>query len=359
MQKSTNGLDCVELRAELQALHEKLKSLEARQASVKPLPGVNASGFARGVVVGLLLLVSSAVFIGSLLNAQSSGRAFFIDEQGNITVATNLSAGGNIKARTLEGDGTALNLESNKSINEKLDKAGGTISGKLTIAGKSDNAGPALNVAGDIGGDNVWTKLHDVQLSSAADYTVQGLNGNAYRWFRIELQGTLTARASSWPHGELRKAIGIRPNGSNGQNDYGTQPDLINQWTTNTQWITFQNETNFLPLCIVYSRLGRLNQSGLSEGQLSCTGEMNTPTEMFRVMRSESSFVTAIPEEDHNLPPWHHRNRNPWEQENRNYLSSASAANFWRDEKTNITSLTLFFGGAEGFRGRFILYGKK
>jgi len=335
MEQSDDGLNCSELKAELQALHQKLKSLEARQASFKPLPVARAGGFARGMVLGLVLLVSAALLIGSLLNAQSGTRAFFIDEQGNVAVATNLDAGGKIKARTFEGDGSALNLEGNKSINvlqvQKLDKTGGAISGKLAIAGKSSGAGPALNVDGDITADNVWTKLHDVQLSSAADYTVQGINGDAYRRFRVELEGTLTTE-NRYGSRDWSKAIGLRPNGSTA--NYGTHQDLqVAPWTMG------QNETDFLPLCISHWQL---------DGQLSCTGEMNAHTGMFRVMKSESTFVTL-----RECGP------NFWQSPHRSCMSSQDAANVWLDQTTNITSLTLYFGRASGFTGRFVLYGKK
>jgi hypothetical protein len=341
MEHPNNDLNGSELRAELQALQQKLNNLEAMQANLKPRPVVSASGFARGMVVGLLLLVSSAVLIGSLLNAQSNGRAFFIDEQGNVAIATNLNAGGKIKATTFEGDGSALNLEGNKSVTDKLDKTGGTISGKLTIAGKSNNAGPALNVSGDITGDNVWTRIHDVQLSSAEDYTVQGLDGDAYRWFRIELQGTLKAE-DRYGRRAWQQVIGIRPNGANSREDYGTGIDLENQ-----HWMMNINEmTNFLPLCVAFRQL---------DGQVSCTGEMNTHTGMFRIMRSESSFIVTPNERDHHSGFPH---QHPWEL-NRTIMRTTSAENFWRDQTKNVNSLTLYFGGAGGFTGRFVLYGKK
>jgi len=338
MNETSERLDNNEIRAELGVLRKKIKDMEAGQTGRKPAAhAARGRGFSRGVALGLLLLLISALLIGSVLGAQRDHRAFFIDEQGNVAIATNLDAGGRIRASTLEGDGSALNLEGNKSIRalqaDKLDKTGGTILGKLNI-GRSNAAGPPLNVEGEIAADNVWTRLHEAQLSSAADYTVKGLNGDAYRQFRIELEGTVTTEN----YGYWTKAIGIRPNGNADATNYGTHQELAA-----APWTFGQNATDFLPLCVSH---------WLADGQVSCAGEMNTHTGMSRIMRSESLFITLADCSHH---PWSHL----IPQQQQHCILSQDAANAWFDQSTNITSLTLYFGKATGFTGRFVLYGRK
>jgi hypothetical protein len=197
--------------------------------------------------------------------------------------------------------------------------------------GGNDKPRAALDVRGDVvannvQANNVWVKLHEANLSTGSDYTITGLNGNAYRRFRIEVEGGLDVAGAD-------RTIGLRPNGAT--TNYG--PGMIHyvwhvpgsSYGNNAQW--FGGANNLLPLC---------STNWAQNGQVQCTAEMNTHTDMYRMIVSDGVFNTA------------------------NTCGSSScmavyhSANSWRDVYTNITSLTLSFNGASRFWGRVVLYGK-
>jgi len=105
-------------------------------------------GFSRGLALALILLAAFIVLAGSVLYGQGSGDALFIDEKGNVGVGTNepnaaldvngkvraheleikgdINSSGTLKVKKLEGDGTALTIESD-SIKLFLVPRGGII----------------------------------------------------------------------------------------------------------------------------------------------------------------------------------------------------------------------------------------
>jgi len=193
--------------------------------------------------------------------------------------------------------------------------------------GANDKPRAALDVRGDMIADNVWVKLRDVQLSSSADYTIQGIDGNAYRRFRIEVEGKIKVAGRD-------KVIGLRPN--NSTVNYG--PESIH-WQGHAPNVSYAHgvawfgaTNSLLPLCATHWD---------QDGQIVCTGEMNAQTGMFRMINSNSVFNTSGPCGSSSC------------------IVSDNAVNSWRDESANITSLTLYFNGASAFTGRLVLYGKK
>ena len=65
-----------------------------------------------------------------------------------------------------------------------LDVNGGIVANGLDVRG-------GITATSQITADNVWVKIHEAQLNSAADYLIRGIDGNAYRRFRIEVEGTI------------------------------------------------------------------------------------------------------------------------------------------------------------------------
>jgi hypothetical protein len=392
MKRSSDELDYNELKAELQALRKKVDDLDDRQTGLK-----SVTGFARrwrlskGMVFRLLLPVGLlALVIGAV--AAGSDNALFISPQGYVGInhtkpEAPLDVNGNALVRgdlkvggKLVPTGGVLNVDG-KLVTNGDAAVGGAIeagnsdlyftnpnhehSGKgntpgyaaienskgynsLMILGRmsddrfryiglwdkvgigmgmNDKPRAALDVRGDMIADNVWVKLHDGQLRSSADYTIQGINGDAYRRFRIEVEGKINVAGSD-------KVIGLRPNGSTvnyGPESIHWQGHAPNSgYAHSVAWFGATN--SLLPLCATHWG---------QDGQIVCTGEMNTHTGMFRMINSNSVFNTS------------------GRCGSSSCIISDNAVNSWRDETANITSLTLYFNGASGFSGRLVLYGKK
>ena len=133
--------------------------------------------------------------------------------------------------------------------------------------------------------------------------------------------------------------ISLRPNGSTTNYGPGSihwqghEPNVT--WAHGVAWVG-KSQPNFLPLCATH--WGR-------DGNLMCTGEMNTQTGMFRMIDSNSVFITSSTCGNNPAYP--------------SCMIADNLENSWRDQTSNITWLILHFDGAPGFRGRFTLYGKK
>ena len=87
--------------------------------------------------------------------------SLFIDKDGKVIVGGNLEVTEKVTAKSFEGNGSELAIESNKSITEidsrmntmnntKLDKAGGVVTGNVSIGTKDNKAD--LEVTGEIRG---------------------------------------------------------------------------------------------------------------------------------------------------------------------------------------------------------------
>lgn len=232
-----------------------------------------------------------------------------IDVPGNASVAGTLTAQGNVTAA------------SNVSVTGNVG-----VSGNLGVG----VAGPAerVEVAGQVVADNLPRRIYQSNVTSAADYTISNLDGNAYRRYRFEIEGRIIPNGSN-------RAIGVRPNGASDAASYG--PGVMHwyahnpgvEWT-NTTNITAPNSSLMLPVCISHWGV---------DGYLMCSGEMNTKTGNYRLMRSESAFNTSGACGASSC------------------VANTSITNAWRNTGTNITSLGIVFTGATDFDGTITIYG--
>jgi len=381
MMKSSDELNYSELKAELQALRKKMENFEAMQPSCNPARFAYPRWLSAAPVPRLLLLAGFLVLVVGLLAAAGDTNALFISPQGyvginqtkpeapldvngkelvrgDLNVDGKLATTGDAKAGgAIEAGNSDLyftntthvhSLKGNVLGNAAIENAQNYNS--LMILGRSSSEGrfigmwdrvginmgvndkpqAALDVRGDMIADNVWVKLRDVQLTSPADYTIQGINGEVYRRFRIEVEGRISVAGRD-------KTIGLRPNGS--AVNYGPGSRHWQGHEPNVQWahgVGDIGDANQLPLCTTHWGL---------DGHLMCTGEMNTHTGMFRMINSNDIFSTSG-----------NCGRTPATP---SCVMSDIAINAWRDQFTPITSLTLRFNGASAFSGRVVLYGKK
>jgi hypothetical protein len=374
MNQSSGEPTCGELKVELEALRQKIENFEAlAQAGAVAAPARKRSSKARA-----LWLLLAVVLVAVGLVAAVGDNALFINPQGYVGINTtrpevpldvngNTRLGGDARvAGAIDAGNSDLYftnpnhehtgkgntqgyaaIENAKGYNALmiLGRTSSDLNNPRYIGmwdrvgigmGGNDKPRAALDVRGDVvannvqannvQADNVWVKLHEANLNTGSDYTITGLNGNAYRRFRIEVEGGLDV-------GGADRTIGLRPNGA--ATGYG--PGMIHyvwhvpgdRYGNDAQW--FGGANSLLPLCST-----NWNQNG----QVQCTAEMNTRTGMYRMIVSEGVFNTANTCGASTCMAVYH------------------SANSWRDVSTNITSLTLSFNGASRFWGRVVLYGK-
>lgn len=105
------------------------------------------------------LMVILAVCLMFVNPGPADSDSLFIDNDGKVMVGGNLEVAEKVKAKSLAGNGSELALEENKSITEidsrinnmnnaKLDKAGGVVTGNVSIGTKDSKAKLAVN--GDV-----------------------------------------------------------------------------------------------------------------------------------------------------------------------------------------------------------------
>ncbi|MCK5804665.1 MAG: hypothetical protein KAI66_17640 [Lentisphaeria bacterium] len=205
---------------------------------------------------------------------------------------------------------------------EYLASTGGLVTGTLRLTGGL--VADSIRLTGGQFITQSWTRIGSVSRSNASDYTFAGLDGDAYRRFRIELEGVLSV-------GGTNRVIGLRPNGSN--TDYGPH---VMHWDGHVPGVSFVDTTgitgsptDLLPLCVTHSGL---------DGHLFCTGEMNIRSGRYRMIHSRSTFASS------------------GACGSSSCIYTTQAANSWRNSTTNITSLTLHFGGATLFDGEVTLW---
>ncbi|MEN6489149.1 MAG: hypothetical protein ABFD66_09790 [Smithella sp.] len=111
----------------------------------------------RNTVINLMVILAVCLVFVNLSLADSD--SLFIDKDGKVIVGRNLDVTEKVTAKSFEGNGSELALEGNKSITEidsrmntmnnaKLDKAGGVITGNVSIGEKDSKA--KLDVNGDV-----------------------------------------------------------------------------------------------------------------------------------------------------------------------------------------------------------------
>lgn len=202
----------------------------------------------------------------------------------------------------------------------------GTFSGDATINGN-------LTVTGAITSDQSWVLLHSATLASAADYTIGGLDGDAYSRFRIEAEGIIFVGGSD-------KAIGIRPNGNTIASSYV----MVMSYDQHTPGVSATTAVtgayglaagNQLPLCAA---------NWNTDCHLTCTGELRTKSGGFRAIISEAAAETII---------------TTCGTSGTGCISRQRHGGAWRNTAANITSLVFTFNGATGFNGTLRLYGRK
>jgi len=148
-------------------------------------------GFSRGLALGLVLLAAFIVLTGSLLYGEESDDALYIDPNGNVGIGTNqlhpdvkltvegkihvqdLKATRTVQANEFSGSGSELTVEDGenikKALNKKLDKAGGHITGKLSISGNVGIGTSDQEVTLEVAQNQV-IKIGNAYLSSGGDY---------------------------------------------------------------------------------------------------------------------------------------------------------------------------------------------
>jgi len=197
---------------------------------------------------------------------------------------------------------------------EYLAETGGSITGDI-------------DVTGQVIAQNTWTRIGSATLTNAGDHTFNNLDGNAYRRFRVELEGILAV-------GGTDRVIGLRPNSS--VNNYGP---YAMHWNGHMSGVAFSDTTgitgtpaSLLPLCVTHYNV---------DGHLFCTGEMNTRSGRYRMIHSSSTFASS------------------GACGSSSCIITTQAMNSWRDSSANITSLVMHFGGATLFDGEVTLWALK
>jgi hypothetical protein len=372
MNQPSDEFNCSELKAEVEALRKKMEAFEARSEDHRAISSARKRWFSKARGLWLLLLVC---LLAAALMAAVGDNALFINPQGYVGINTtkpeapldvngnarlggDARVGGAIEAGNSDlyftnpnhehtGKGNTQGyaaIENAKGYNALMilgrtssdpgspryigmwDKVGIGMSG-------NDKPRAALDVRGDViannlVADNTWVKLIDQGFASDQDYTMKA-DGQTYRRFRIEMEGTLLVRGRD-------KHIGLRPNNATGPYGPGAR-----HWQGHEPNVTWHHgvgdigNANMLPLCTTH-----WNQ----DGYVMCTGEMNTRTGIARMIITSDIFNTS--------------GRCGGNGDYPSCVMSDIAVNAWRDTTTPITSLTLTFNGGV-FYGRMILYGKK
>lgn len=159
----------------------------------------------------------------------------------------------------------------------------------------------------------VWTKIADVTLSDANDYTISSLNGNNFRFYNIMIIGTITASSD--------KFISVRPNNSSSSYLGG---------------ISHLVETGIHGAGVTASDKLVLGRNAWSHnGHVMIDALMDTKTGRHRVCVSTCLFSSTAASQ----------------------FSNQTMSSVWTDTSANITSLVFNFDGATNFAGNLILFG--
>jgi hypothetical protein len=144
MNESQEGLNCNEMKEELQALRKKLEDLEANQSALQVGTRPTARRrFSRRLVTASISLAALLVAAGGLLWGQQI-QALFVDNQGNVGIGVNppgakLDVAGKIKAAEAEVSGLlkgrTLLAESAQVTTGTLDVTNKAIAGTLESRG--------------------------------------------------------------------------------------------------------------------------------------------------------------------------------------------------------------------------------
>jgi hypothetical protein len=199
-----------------------------------------------------------------------------------------------------------------------------SVTGNFTVTGN-------LNVTGAINNDAVWSLIQTANLTSSADYTFSGLNGDTYSRYRIEAEGTFFV-------GGADKAIGMRPNADTTLANY-VQTSGYLQHTPNGS----QSFVAAVGLGTVGGQMVLCHSNFNTDVRIFCAGEMSTKSGAIRVSTSEGTDVTS---------------NTTCGGSGVGCISRTFASAGWRST-ANITSLLFTFNGATGFNGTIKLYGKK
>lgn len=158
-------------------------------------------------------------------------------------------------------------------------------------------------------------------LTSTADYTFTGLNGDIDLSYLIELSGTTPAIAN--------KIIGIRPNGETSNYGKGVMFQYYRNGGTAfaTEVKAWEGTTDILPLA---------SNAFSAAGWLQAYGRIAAPSGVPRIIKSTCTFLRDSSLHD--------------------YTVVRETTNAWLNTATNITSLVLHFGGMTSFSGVARIY---
>jgi hypothetical protein len=275
---------------------------------MKPNPLVCASL----VTVAMLFVVACGETVdpaiadwNALLNVPT-GFADGTDDVGNYTAGPGLTLSGPMFGVAFGGDGT-----------------------ENTVA-HSDHVHDYSEIQNRPGPEG-WIKLESVARTNSTTFSFMNLDGNAYRRFRIEIEGVVGVAGSD-------RVIVLRPNAVT--TSYG--PSVMHMGAHEPGVSFHHGVTNFgappdnaLPICVTH-----FNQ----DGHVMCTSEMNSETGRMRLVTTNAVFATAL---------------TTCGTPGNGCISQDTVTAVWRDTAANITSMEISFPSITTFVGDVTLWALK
>jgi hypothetical protein len=211
----------------------------------------------------------------------------------------------------------------------------------------ADSAELAKASVGDMNVTKSLSSVTSITAPNVADIVFQDMavdmtgarsipvDGEKYRRFQLEVEGTLTGPASTVTR------LSVQPNGDTDSSHYGPG---VHHFLEHAPGVLFTHSADGImgmPLC---------SNNKMKSGYVQCTGTLNSQKGRYRMLRAESSWVDPTTDCGTN---------GAGATTQTGCIGLVSIHNAWRNDTDPLTSLQLYLVNATSFKGAITIYGIK